>query len=259
MSKYFRFLLLFSKFSFIRSAMFHLDFWLKFLMDLAYYGVSLVIVFVIYSHVDDIRGWSRNEFLLLLSIFFLIDSFYMVFIATNAWNVSRLVNTGQFDYCLTKPISAFFYTFFNSVEISSALNFVFTLPFSVYAVSNMELSVFQTISYIFLTFTGLVVFFCLRALTAMAAFWSQSPYPIERIWLSLYDYMQSPRAVYPPAVRFIFLSVLPIFFIASIPAEAVVKNAYELILMCVLMSTLLVIVTLLTWNRAVLNYRSASS
>ncbi|MCS6894480.1 MAG: ABC-2 family transporter protein, partial [Deltaproteobacteria bacterium] len=122
--KYLKHLVLFAKYSLIRTASFKVDFWLRFLVDFFYYLSSVIVIFTIYENVSSIRGWTREEYFLILSIFFLIDSYQMVFVSPNAWNVNYLINSGKLDYFLLKPVSSFFLVFFNTVEVSSILNFL---------------------------------------------------------------------------------------------------------------------------------------
>ncbi len=256
---YLKYILLFAKYSFIRSASFKFDFLARFLMDFFYYAVALAVILIIYSKTENINGWEKPHFLLLLAVFFTIDSFQMIFLSTNAWNINHLINTGKLDYFIIKPISSFFFTFFQTVESSSLINFLFVIPFCCYVFYLNNFTVPDFFMFIFVSVLGAIVFFCLRILIAIANFWSESPFGLERVWLSLTDFMKLPKDFIPSTLRFIFLTFLPVLFVASIPAEILITFSIELILSLIFITIILIHITRKAWELGLLRYTSASS
>ncbi|MCS6962198.1 MAG: ABC transporter permease [Deltaproteobacteria bacterium] len=243
----------------MRTASFRLDFWLRFIMDSFYYLSNIVFVFVVYSRVSTINTWEYSDYLVLLSILFLVDSYQMTFISSNCWSFPSNVNTGKFDYYLLKPINTFFFTFFNTVEVSSFLNFVFSLPFAFYVGYINDFSAKQILTFILVVVLGCVICSCLRILIALYNLWSHSPYGLERLWVNLYNLMSLPDAVFPSALRILFTFLLPILLVAAIPAKAIKENSIDLVKALILACFILCVLVAQVWRTGLRFYTSASS
>ena len=69
-----------------------------------------------------------------------------------------------------------------------------------------------------------------------------------------------PVSVYPPALRLLFTFVLPVAFLTTVPAEALIgRGAWPWAAGSLLVAFLALVGTLLFWHFALRHYTSASS
>ena len=69
-------------------------------------GVGLVVLALVYSHTDELNGWSQSELLCVLGIQILMGGAIKTFIQPNMTRLMDEVREGKLDYALTKPEDA---------------------------------------------------------------------------------------------------------------------------------------------------------
>jgi ABC-2 type transport system permease protein len=80
------------------------DFWIGLVGSLLTNGSGFVFVWVLLSRIPEIQGWSLWQIALLYALA-IIPSGMVELFADGAWNLRHLVNSGEFDRILVRPIS----------------------------------------------------------------------------------------------------------------------------------------------------------
>ena len=84
---------------------------------------SFSLFTVIYSNVDSLGDWKREQVYFLLGIVFASDALFATFFQPNFWELNRLVNRGDLDALLTKPVSPVYLACTRRLNFTSILNF----------------------------------------------------------------------------------------------------------------------------------------
>ncbi|MCS6894055.1 MAG: ABC-2 family transporter protein, partial [Deltaproteobacteria bacterium] len=137
--------------------------------------------------------------------------------------------------------------------------FLITIPFSIFSIVQAKLDFIPICLYFFATLLGGIIFTSIRVIVAMLNFFSESPYGFERVWIALRSFIEYPRHVFPPPVRFVLTFLIPVLMVASIPAEVVKTNSFCLLALLAVFCTGLVILTCFLWRVCLRQYASASS
>src|SRR5438093_5829548 len=66
-------------------------------------GVGLVVLALVYSHTNELNGWSKSELLCVLGIQILMGGAIKTYIQPNMTRLMDDVREGKLDYALTKP------------------------------------------------------------------------------------------------------------------------------------------------------------
>ena len=72
--------------------------------DMIWVAVEYAFFEVIYSNIGSINGWNREQTFFFLGIFISSDSLFTTFFQRSFWNFPNLINQGDLDIILTKPI-----------------------------------------------------------------------------------------------------------------------------------------------------------
>ncbi|HSQ87603.1 ABC-2 family transporter protein, partial [Romboutsia sp.] len=92
----------------VREMEFRINFIIRILINFLWAGISYATVFLIYSQVDSIGGWNREQMVLLTSVVGLSNSVYKLFFHNSITRFQYLVNSGELDFMLLKPVNARF-------------------------------------------------------------------------------------------------------------------------------------------------------
>src|SRR4030042_4347161 len=94
---------------------YRLDFYLRFFFVISYFVLSIGFLAVVFSKVNSILGWTKEEAFLFMAIYQLIWSIGYIFffngLRSFAWD---LVRTGNFDFMLLRPLNSRFQISFSS-------------------------------------------------------------------------------------------------------------------------------------------------
>lgn len=262
MFRYLRLYGYFLRFSFSKALQFRVDFFFRILMDIVFYLVNILFYDVIYSHTDLIGGWSREQMMVFVGGFLLIDALNMTVFADNLTNMSSFINRGDLDYYLIRPVSPLFFLSLRDFAASSFVNLLMASGILVAALLQYAapLSPLSVVLFILLIFNGTWLRYLIRMLTVIPVFWLHSNRGLEMMFFHLIRFMERPDAIFTGAVRIILSTVLPFSLMVSFPARLLLDGFQITILLHIAVVTvLLTFAVLYFWKKGLRAYSSASS
>ncbi len=262
MSRYVRLYLHFLRFSFSRAMAFRVDFLFRVVMDILYYVVNLAFFAVIYRHTSLLGGWTLDETLVFVCAFLWADAFYMTVFSTNFWWLPIAINRGDLDYHLMRPVSSLFILTLREFAANSFLNLLIATGLVWWSLARYPgtLDPVRILVFLILLLVGSLMFALLRVIFIIPIFWMHNGRGLDEVTWSLSNLAHRPHQIYHPVVRAILLSVLPLAFIASVPAHALLQGlTVGGALHVVGVFVGLFVTALLLWRRGLRAYASASS
>jgi len=191
-----------------------------------------------------------------------MDALMMCVFANNMWWFPVLVNRGDMDYYLVKPVSPLFFLSLKEFAANSSVNLLGSLGIFVWSLTQYEgnIYIWKLILFILFIINGTVLYYLLNMLFIVIVFWTQSPRGLGDLFWSLSHALERPDRVYTGVLRIIFTTVLPFSLAASYPARIFLEDFdINIILHIILVSILLWGVFLMIWKRGLKIYGSASS
>ena len=250
-----------AKNNWVREAVYRTNFLTAVATDIVWMAIELSLFSVIYSNVPNLAGWTKPQVYFFLGIFFSSDALFTVFFMRNFWNFSDLVNKGELDILLTKPAHPLFLALTKSMSVAAVFNIFLGLGIS-YKFSEAAgfaggwkwLLVFAWLM------VGLATAIVLRFAFSIWIFWTERSWALSRMYYQFFAIATKPDTIYPYAIRYFFLTILPFGFIGSVPARAVLHGIsnQEAIHVFAVIATFGIIDGFL-WNRGLKRYQSASS
>jgi len=262
MLRYLRLYLHFLRFSFSRAMEFRLDFYFRVVMDGVYYAVNLTFFTLLYGHTAELGGWNLDQIYLFVCGYLLIDALHMSIFANNLWWLPILINRGDLDYYLVRPVSSLFFLSLREFAANSFLNVLMAGGLVVWALGRYPepLGAGRIVAYLAFLVLGLLILFLLRLAFIIPVFWLQSDRGLAEVSWALTRLGERPVGIYAPWLRWLLLTLIPLGFMASVPAEVLFEG------LTLKTATLAVTVTgglfafdLWFWRRALRAYSSASS
>lgn len=247
--------------NFVREAVYRTNFLTAVTVDAIWIVIELSLFSVLYANVNTLAGWTKVQIYFFLGIFFASDALFTIFFQRNFWNFSDLVNHGELDILLTKPIHPLFLALSRSINISAGFNFF--LGLAIIVRFSAEAGFPGGLRWLALglwLLIGLITAVLIRMLFSVWVFWTDRSWALSRLYYQFFAFATKPDTLYPKSIRYLILTFLPFAFIGSVPARALLygleKTEY-LMIFSVLFIFYLVNTAL--WRAGLRRYQSASS
>lgn len=260
MGRYFRLLGLFWSTAIAAEMEYRANFVLAGFTSLGNLTGSLFGLFLFYRTGYTFAGWSWEEALIVLGIFTLLQGVSATFLVPNLNRIVRHVQEGTLDFVLLKPISSQFWLSAYTVSPWGIPDLVFGSVVIGYAGNKLGLG-FENylLSLIPLGF-GIISLYSLWFMLGATSIWFVKIYNVTEVLRGLVEAGRYPIVAYPAAYRFFFTFVVPVAFLTTIPAQAML-NRGELgwLVGAGLLAAGLLLASRFFWQFALRFYTSASS
>ncbi|MEK7692211.1 MAG: ABC-2 family transporter protein [Bdellovibrionota bacterium] len=247
--------------NFVREAVYRSNFITVFAIDFVWVFVELGFFSVIYARVPTLAGWTREQAFFFLGVFFASDSLFSTFFNSSFWRFSDLVHKGELDILLTKPANTVFLAVTRSINLTSLFNVaVATVILTRYSEpAGFPGGVYWLLVPLWVL-VGVTAQFLMRFTFSVGVFWTERNWALVQAYYQFYELATRPDGVYPPAIRYVILTVLPFALIGSVPTRALLFGitpgegallAFSLVGFTVL--------NFLLWRAGLRRYQSVSS
>src|SRR3954470_21749851 len=114
------------------------NFILWIIVELLWFALQLAFFNVIYSHTDNIAGWTRWEVVLLVGCSHFIQQLFQAFFFTNCVQLSELVRTGKLDFLMLLPVNTRFLVSVRQVDLGGFVNAASALCVMAFAIHKLQ-------------------------------------------------------------------------------------------------------------------------
>lgn len=254
--------LYFLQFSFSKALEFRFDFYFRILMDIFFYIMNIAFFKILFLHTKLIGGWSEPQVMVFVSAFLLIDAINMTVFANNSWALPDLINKGELDYYLLRPVSTLFFVSLRDFAANSFVNLLLAFVFSVYTISHYpgELAPAKIILFYILIGLGSIMRYFLRISFVIPVFWLHASQGFEMVFYNLNRFIERPDRLFDGLFRIFLTTLIPFSVMASFPTRLLVeKFDYSILIHFLIVLVAHFLFLLWFWDRGLKAYSSASS
>lgn len=223
---------------------------------------GLVVVALVYSHTDDLNGWSRDELLCVLGIQILMGGAIKAYIQPNMTRLIEDVREGTFDYALTKPEDAQVMVSVREVRIWQVVELFSGAAVLGVGLSRLttDLGLLDALAFGVALLIGGVLIYCFWLVIATGAFWIVNMWHAIELFDGIYLTGRFPVGIYPGWLRYSVTFLVPVAFAVTVPAEAVTSRLdWETLLLAALFGAALFTFTRWFWRFGLRRYSGASA
>lgn len=183
--------------------------------------LGIVFLKVVYAQIPDINGWLFWEVAFMYAMIYLTEGIGSLFFE-GTWRLGRLVNQGELDIILLRPVSPILQVFCNGVGMNGLGNLVTGGIIVVQAIIHipMQWSWEKIVITILLLVSAVVIRISINLAANCTNFWlrnARNAFPLMIHNLS--DFAKYPITIFPVAVRSLITFVVPFAFISFMPAS----------------------------------------
>ncbi|MCM0604635.1 MAG: ABC-2 family transporter protein [Xanthomonadaceae bacterium] len=221
--QYFNIFMVQVKNNWVREAVYRTNFITSFIVDLIWIVIEASLFSVIYAHTDNLGGWTIHQVYFFLGIFFASDALFSIFFMRNFWMFSDLINKGELDIMLTKPVGALFLALTRWMSLTNVLNLAMGIGVCIhYADAAGFKGGWHWVELTAWLGVGLLTQSLVRFAFVIWTFWTERGWALSRLYYQFFSIATKPDVIYPAIVRYTLMTFLPFAFVASVPARALI-------------------------------------
>lgn len=239
---------------------YRVNFFIASLTSLGNLAGSLFGLFLFYRTGYTFSGWSWEAALVVLGIFTLLQGFSATFLASNLNRIVRHVQEGTLDFILLKPIRSQFWLSTHTLSPWGLPDLVFGCIIIGYAGKRLGVGINGYLLGIVPLLLSFVILYSLWFMLGSMSIWFVKVYNTTEVLRGLLEAGRYPIAAYPTAYRFFFTFVMPVAFLTTVPAQALLgRSEISWLIGAAILAVALFFASTWFWRFALRFYTSASS
>lgn len=262
MTRYLRLLALQLRVSVASAMAYRVNFLIEGMMSLAWMGVTLLPLAVLFSGRDSVAGWDAPSALIVVAYFMAVRAVLEGLVTPSLVDLVEKIRSGSFDYVLLKPVDAQVMVSASRYEPWKVFDLAGAIAVVIYAFAQRGTppSLPDLVLGIVLFGTGVLAAYALWILCAAASFWVVRLDNLMYLLAAIFDTARWPVQVFPGMWNILFRFVIPVAVMTTFPAMALLGRLdAQTALATVGSSLLLLVISRLVWRIAIRSYTSASS
>lgn len=212
-----------------------------------------------YGNGLDLGGWTWNEALLVLAMFFALNGLSACVMSPNLNRIAEHVHRGTMDFVLLKPIDAQFWLSLRTFSPWGLPDVITAIGLVVYVGLQGEIVWLGLLPAIPTFVASLLVLYGLWFVLASMSFWFIRIDNATALLSGLLEAGRFPITAYPGWWRTFFTVVVPVAFLTTAPAELMIGRGSTLAAFAILPAAGGLLISRMFWNFARRRYTSASS
>lgn len=207
-------------------------------------------------------GWSWPQALVVQGIYTLLDGVATTWLRPNLGAIVTHVREGTLDFVLLKPIDSQFWLSLRTLSPAGLSELVLGLGLIGWALPRTGAVVgpHQVALALVLLAAGGLILYALWFLLAATSIWFVKTWNATEVLRAALTAGRFPVTAYPPGLRLLFTLVLPVAFLTTVPAQALLgRSTGGWVAGSLLMAAISFALSRSFWRFALRHYTSASS
>lgn len=259
MKGYFKIIMKIIKVKFLSCYEYRIDFFTGLMSSLVVQITNILFLFIIFSKIPKLNGWSIYETALLsFSVSLAIDFYKLIFSGLNYFP-DYYVKRGHFDIILLKPINELLFIILEGMLFTKLSGIIVDLIILCIGVNRAGYGVVEFLILIFSSFIGSLVMGALLIIFCYISFFTTEVFGAIKMITSICEFSKYPASIYPKAINNLFTFILPLFIVGFIPVEFFKKGDITIFIIPFLVSVLIIVLSLILWKKGLKKYQSTGS
>jgi ABC-2 type transport system permease protein len=217
---------LFLKLGVLNELQYRVNFFVQVFQSVIQVGTGLAVLALVYSHTDELNGWSEPELLTVLGVQILLGGVIRAAIQPNMQRLMEDVQEGTLDFLLTKPEDAQVLVSVRLFRVWSVTDVVSGAVLVAVGLAGVErsLGAVDALAFAFALGVGALMIYCFWLIITTGAFWVVRMEHVLELFEGVYLTGRWPVGIYPGWLRYVVTFLVPIAFAVTVPAEALTSR-----------------------------------
>ena len=238
------------------------SFWMGIAANITWVSAYIVLMKIIYANTQSVGGWNQGEAMMLLGTFVMANGLITLFFGRNLTELPTQVRLGTFDFTLVKPVNSQFFVSMRYLNFSELGTVLAAIGMVLYGarMNHTTITPGAVAGYLATILCGLVIYYSVYLILMSTTFWFVR---VENLWTlgeTVFQAARFPINIFGRTATRLFTFVLPLIFIAHVPAQALLSSANPwMYAIGAGMAVFFAVVGAAFWRFATRFYSSASS
>lgn len=223
-------------------------------------GTAVLTAAVFFRQSPTLGGWGFWEVVALLGVFNAVAGVVEAVLRPNIGRLVEHVRRGTMDLILARPIDAQFHVSFRRIVIWRATDVVLGFGLAGFALARLGRvpSLSELLAFALALAAALAIVYAIWLGLMSMTFWFVAVENLEVLFDAVYEAARFPVSAYPGGLRFVFVYLLPIAWITTVPAGTLTgRISWTAALLAAGLAALALLATRLLWRAALKRYTSA--
>ena len=220
---------------------------------------SLFSISLFYRGGGGFPGYTQADCLVVLGLFMIHTGIIETWLAPNLSRIVRQVVDGTLDFVLLKPIDSQLHVSLRSMSPWGLPDVLLGVALCTVGGIQGQASLLGVAVLLVPLLSGVLLLYNLWFAVSVTTMWFTKIYNATEVLRGLLDAGRFPLAAYPAAYRFVFSFIVPVVFLTTVPADALLLRADPLLLIAgPLVAVAASIANRFFWRVALRSYTGAS-
>jgi ABC-2 type transport system permease protein len=244
-----------------RSLAFRTNLVFEFLVSVIGIAAGLAALSLVFEQTSSLGGWSRGEAIVLLGTYQIVSGILWTFIEPNVAWFQNQVTAGKLDDILLQPAPSIFMASLGScspLALSQVITGGVVLAIGLREIDNPP-GPDNVAAWLAMVAVGIALTWSSRVLLASLAFWAPA-LSQDVLYGALWQLGRYPVSIYRQPIRFALTFVLPVAFVATLPAHVLTRELEPVLIAAGLaVACAAMLGVWMVWNAGLRRYTSATS
>jgi ABC-2 type transport system permease protein len=199
------------------------DFFLQVLGTIISFATSLIGILVIFDRTTDLKGWGRDDLIVLVGIQILVAGLINLVIRPSMQQLMEGIRLGTLDFMLTKPADSQLLASVQTVNPAGIQDVLFGTGVLITGLVLLDaaISPLDVVLFLLVLIAGLVIIYSFMLILSTCAFWFVKLDNVLVIFNTMFGNAgQWPITIYPGWLRASLTFLIPVAFAVTIPAQS---------------------------------------
>lgn len=223
---------------------------------------SLLLLSLFYGEGRALGGWSWPQALVVLGVYTLLEGITSTWLRPNLSTIVGHVQQGTLDFVLLKPIDSQFWLSTTRISLMGLPEIATGLGLMIWAAgqAGIRITPWLLIQTLLMLVTSGLLLYSLWFLVSTTSIWFVKTWNATEVLRAALSSGRYPISAFPSAVRRFFTMVLPVAFLTTVPAEAILgRLTLPWLLLSLMVACIGLALSRAFWQFALRFYTSASS
>lgn len=244
----------------------------SFLMDILIhifiYVINYMSLWIIFEKFKSISGWGFYEVMFLYNLNLLSYGFCCMFFYSPMQGLERMVQRGDFDSILVRPIKPFWHLIFRGFNHVFLGHIILAAIIFYVSISHLQVSwnLFKALMFLLVIIGGVLIQTAILVLSGSLSFWFvRSRAAVNTTIYGLRAFLDYPITIYPGWIQVILTFIVPYAFVNFYPSELFLQKSGAMLFHPTLqygtpvVGILLFALSMKVWDIGVQRYQSTGS
>lgn len=188
---------------------------------------SVILIYILSFRNVSVFGWSRPELFVLIGVTnIILGSLFRMTATTSLGDMPTIVQHGELDTFLLKPIDSQFLLSFLQIRLYGTVRLIISIIFTLFILhqANIDISFFSIITFVVLSVFGFIIIYAIWFLVMTFAIWFPDLHNLAEILYTTDSLTRYPPQVLWAMKMFILFVFFPYTIAVSTPAKALLHK-----------------------------------